>query len=257
MSKHTSSHSEIGPAGCSAAFTLIELLVVIGIVGLLLGILLPSLMGARAATRTAVCVANVRQMAIALELYTEEENGRIFPVKEVVDAEGVLWWFGLEPADGPRREGERRLLRTRGRLWPYYRRTDSIEVCPSFAVSSRHYKPKFATNWTTYGLPLPLMSPHESTRIGEVDRPDQTVAFVDSAQINAFQAPASPTNPMFEQWYYVSRLEQTVYYVHAGRASAAMFDGHVRMLDSEFGVNTFFPEAPVGRPPSDVILNVK
>jgi prepilin-type processing-associated H-X9-DG protein len=40
-------------------------------------------------------------------------------------------------------------------------------------------------------------------------------------------------------------------------ASAAMFDGHVEQISPEFGVSTVLPEAPVGRPPSDVIIQLQ
>jgi prepilin-type N-terminal cleavage/methylation domain-containing protein/prepilin-type processing-associated H-X9-DG protein len=55
-------------------FTLIELLVVISIISLLISILLPALSNARAVARSAGCLSNQKQIAVALFAYATENN---------------------------------------------------------------------------------------------------------------------------------------------------------------------------------------
>ncbi len=238
------------------AFTVIELLVVISIMALLMSILLPALARARDAGRGMACRSNLRQMTTALHMYLEDHEGRMFPWREHLP-EGRLWWPGFEAAAGPTAEGERVIDRTRGRLWFYYRHSDSIEICPAFPLHSSNYKPKFTTNWTTYAPPLALMNPSAPVRRDEIERPWEVLAFADAAQINTFQPPASPSRPMFEQWFYVSGHERTVMYHHGLRAHAAAWDGHVASHDPPQTPVALFPEAPISYPPTGLRLTAK
>jgi len=58
-----------------AGFTLIELIVVIGIVTILIGLLLPSMLTARRTAQTTQCGSNLRQLAQALTMYAGDNKG--------------------------------------------------------------------------------------------------------------------------------------------------------------------------------------
>jgi prepilin-type N-terminal cleavage/methylation domain-containing protein len=67
------------------AFTLVELLVVIGIIAILIGLLMPTISQARLQGTKVKCMANMRQIGLAMQMYAEENRGLFVPLGPLED----------------------------------------------------------------------------------------------------------------------------------------------------------------------------
>jgi prepilin-type N-terminal cleavage/methylation domain-containing protein/prepilin-type processing-associated H-X9-DG protein len=76
-------------------FTLIELLVVVAIIGILASLLLPSLGSARKKAKMATCKSNLKQLQIAYQLYSDD-NDAYYPL----EGWHLSWSDKLAPYDG-------------------------------------------------------------------------------------------------------------------------------------------------------------
>jgi len=77
LKKDSFSNERCAPGRCGG-FTLIELLVVIAIITLLMAIMLPALSRARTMSVRLMCKNNLKQIAFACQMYTDDNEGKFY-----------------------------------------------------------------------------------------------------------------------------------------------------------------------------------
>jgi prepilin-type N-terminal cleavage/methylation domain-containing protein/prepilin-type processing-associated H-X9-DG protein len=206
--------------------TLLELLVVIAIIAILAALSFPVLARGKVSAARVRCASNLRQLGIAGQMYWDDNNGDCFRYGGTATNGGQQYWFGWI---GPGAEGQRAFDVTTGALYPYLRGR-GIETCPAFSHSLGQFKLKATTGTYGYGYNLYLssgLSP-PPLKAGRLARPSGTAFLADAAQVNTWQAPASPSNPMLEEWYYVdnSTNRPNGHFRHVRKGNVVFCDGH-------------------------------
>ncbi len=139
--------------GCRRGFTLIELLVVIAIIGILASMLLPALSTAKAKGQRAKCISDLKQIALAFAMYTQDYEDT-FPAgaSQVLlgnQPEDWIWWQnqnGNTTADPPRAIDQSPLATFIGGISPNARTADaSVLRCPADKQWSKRVNPQSAT----------------------------------------------------------------------------------------------------------------
>ena len=225
------SHPDVSAhVSCSrrGAFTLIELLTVIAIIAILAAILIPAVGKVREGANQTKCVSNLRQLAVAANVYASDYHGNFVSLYSDVPGE-IVWIDQIAPYVG----GE------------HANRIFEVINCPS----AEHIMEYDGVRTATYSYGWnPALIPDtrdldgdgefaSPTRLMKVQRPSETLLLADTIQmearggwgndyfVNVGDAPYNPAtadNPISE-----AALSSGFSDRHGGRGNAAFVDGHV------------------------------
>jgi prepilin-type N-terminal cleavage/methylation domain-containing protein/prepilin-type processing-associated H-X9-DG protein len=101
MSSTTTRGENGGVPHAGRGFTLVELLVVIGIISVLIAILLPAMARAKEQARMVACSSNLRQIGMAMVMYTNENKQR-FPFHADIGGMNKEDWIHWQKARDPK-----------------------------------------------------------------------------------------------------------------------------------------------------------
>ncbi len=176
---------------CPKGFTLIELLVVISIIALLIAILLPALNMARATARSSQCASGLRQLALAVHYYVNDNDDRL-PANF------------RRPAPTTESATSDRVIRTRstllGQISPVYITSTAVWDllgCPAVApnqvpAATTDYDPEEGVSaymWNSQTDRLQMRNPPYHLRITEVDIENWMMVDSDYTTPGVFDAP--------------------------------------------------------------------
>ena len=193
--------------------------------------------------------------------YWDDNSGKCFNYIFAPTNYGEIYWFGWI---GPGTEEQRAYNLACGAIYPYVKNTD-VRLCPSLGYALAQFKLKatnmvFSYGYNFYLSTLPGKPPVNAAKLHQ---PAQTALFADAAQVNNFQAPASRSNPMLEEFYYID-LETNYsnpnnypngHFRHSRKANVTFCDGHVGLESYLPGsIDPLLPSQYVGQLRPEILV---
>lgn len=209
-------------------FTLIELLVVISVISLLMAVLMPVLAMARQQGKTVLCLSNLKQFAIAADMYTNSNNG-YYPIAYTYKAGHPVVisyaWDFTTIKDWSK--NEEKVIP--GLLWQG-RTIEKIHQCPSFKgahnwLNDPYTGYNYNTSYIGHGKIESIKTPAKAVA---VERPSQCALFGDGQWAGGANKFMRAPWPSEGDAAFFGRAAGTQGYRHCGKTNVAYCDGSAR-----------------------------
>ena len=248
------------------AFTLIELLVVISIIAILIGILLPSLGGAKKLARSSQCLANVRTLSMGYHSFSSDRSGEFMRYSDNLAA--ILWTINIRDyigesnrktpggvpigyykqgfcPDAPQDRTDAQVNALTGGITgsarkPWYHAYDNNPANPKSGIHGGSY----GMNGFLYSTILPQAQPYGygpsdpklyANLLEKVTEPSNTPAFADSVWVDGWprSTNAKPASFIGLNGTLAPQMMRFAIDRHSLKQNVGFIDGHASTIEVE------------------------
>ncbi|NLO73792.1 MAG: DUF1559 domain-containing protein [candidate division WS1 bacterium] len=220
-------------------FTLIELLVVIAIIAILAAILFPVFARAREKATQTSCLANVKQLGLAMLMYAHDYDDMLPPGDYYTGAawdQEWAWDFFVDYSVYP-------ATWKLGFIGPYTQ-NEQLAVCPSLIGANAFGRPSSGYAYNAYlagmGKDAGGAYTPPTCMLDRINHPAETVLLADSAAWSSWTSELiqnnilrAPNDPMRAAW----GTGPNVHFRHNGSANICYTDGHAKAIATKFNVS--------------------
>jgi prepilin-type N-terminal cleavage/methylation domain-containing protein/prepilin-type processing-associated H-X9-DG protein len=222
--------AHLQPRPSRHAFTLVELLVVISIIGVLAGLLLPSLSQAKARARTIQCLNNLKQLQVCWHSYSHD-NEDIIPPNNFVytvspgttnDAtlgeDSLTWCRGIAPFDTNEITAGVSLLFN-------YNQSAALYHCPADFSTISGFPTMLRKRSYNMSNSCNCNADDHFHKAGEIRRPDQLFTFIDTDADEIWDSTFGvlPLNSAYQDYWLDIPADR-----HQMGANLSFADGHAQ-----------------------------